>query len=61
MGFFDFIGNAGEKLFGSTQIDEDKVREHILGLGLKLQPFSVIAHQGLKQVSLLGRAETLQD
>lgn len=61
MGFFDFIGNAGEKLFGSAVIDEDKVREHILGLGLKLAPFSVVAHQKEKMVSLIGRAETLAD
>ncbi len=61
MGFFDFIGNAGEKLFGSSDIDEDKVRKHILALGLKLNPFSVIADQGKKMVSLIGHAETLAD
>lgn len=61
MGFFDFIGNAGEKLFGSSVIDEDKVREHIMSLGLKLAPFSVVAHQKEKMVSLIGRAETLAD
>ncbi len=61
MGFFDFIGNAGEKIFGSSQIDENKVREHIAGLGLKLNPFSVVAHQAQKMVSLIGRAATLDD
>jgi nucleoid-associated protein YgaU len=61
MGFFDFIGNAGEKLFGSSEIDENKVREHILALGLKLHPFTVIADQAKKMVSLLGHAETLAD
>ncbi|MGQ0798925.1 MAG: peptidoglycan-binding protein LysM [Pseudomarimonas sp.] len=61
MGFFDFIGNAGEKIFGSSQIDENKVREHIASLGLKLNPFSVVADQAQKMVSLLGRAETLED
>lgn len=61
MGFFDFIANAGDKLFGSAVIDEDKVREHIMSLGLKLAPFSVVAHQKEKMVSLIGRAETLAD
>lgn len=61
MGFFDFIGNAGEKLFGSSQIDEIKVYEHIKGLGLKLNPFSVVADQSKKMVSLIGYAETLAD
>ena len=61
MGFFDFIGNAGEKLFGSNKIDENKVREHIANLGLKLNPFSVVADQAKKMVSLIGRAETLGD
>ncbi len=61
MGFFDFIANAGEKIFGSNTIDENKVREHIMSLGLKLAPFSVVAHQAQKMVSLIGRAETLED
>jgi nucleoid-associated protein YgaU len=61
MGFFDFIANAGEKVFGGNTLDENKVREHILGLGLKLNPFTVVADQKDKMVSLIGWAETLQD
>jgi nucleoid-associated protein YgaU len=61
MGLFNFISNAGEKLFGTSTIDENKVREHIMGLGLKLKPFSVVAHDKDKMVSLIGYAETLQD
>ncbi|MFA5682959.1 MAG: peptidoglycan-binding protein LysM [Lysobacteraceae bacterium] len=61
MGFFDFISDAGEKLFGSSAIDENKVREHILSLGLKLNPFNVIADQSKKTVHLTGFAETLAD
>jgi nucleoid-associated protein YgaU len=61
MGLFNFIANAGDKLFGSSTIDENKVREHIMGLGLKLKPFSVVAHDKDKMVSLIGYAETLQD
>lgn len=61
MGLFNFISNAGEKIFGTGAIDENKVREHIMGLGLKLKPFSVVAHDKEKMVSLIGYAETLQD
>lgn len=61
MGFFDFIADAGDKLFGDDAIDENKVREHITGLGLKLKVFSVVAHQKDKMVSLIGWAETLED
>lgn len=61
MGFFDFLGNAGEKLFGGTQIDEQKIRAHILGLGLDLKRFAVIADQDKKMVHLHGFAGSLQD
>lgn len=61
MGLFNFIANAGDKLFGGATIDENKVREHIMTLGLKIKPFSVVAHQKEKMVSLIGFAETLQD
>jgi nucleoid-associated protein YgaU len=61
MGLFNFIANAGDKLFGGATIDENKVREHIMTLGLKIRPFSVVAHQKEKMVSLIGFAETLQD
>jgi nucleoid-associated protein YgaU len=61
MGLFNFIANAGDKLFGTSTIDEKKVLEHIMGLGLKLKPFSVVAHDKEKMVSLIGYAETLQD
>lgn len=61
MGLFNFIADAGDKLFGGNTLDENKVLERITGLGLKLQPFSVVAHQKEKMVSLIGWAETLQD
>ena len=61
MGLFDFVGNAGKSLFGGKQIDESAVREHLMGLGLKLASLTVIADQAKKQVSLLGFAETLED
>lgn len=61
MGLFSFITEAGQKLFGSSQIDENAVREHILGLGLKLSALSVIAFQNEKKVALIGRALTLED
>ena len=61
MGLFDFIADAGDKLFGGDALDENKIREHIAGLGLKLRPFSVVANQKEKMVSLIGWAETLQD
>jgi nucleoid-associated protein YgaU len=61
MGLFNFMATAGEKLFGTSTIDENKVREHIMGLGLKLKPFTVVAHDKEKMVSLIGFAETLQD
>ncbi|AKS42871.1 LysM and BON domain-containing protein [Wenzhouxiangella marina] len=61
MGFFDFVGNAGSKLFGGGRIDENAVREHLLGLGLKVRALSVIAHQDQKMVSLVGQVDTLED
>lgn len=61
MGLFNFIADAGDKLFGADTLDENKIREHITGLGLKLKGFSVVAHQKDKMVSLIGWAETLQD
>lgn len=61
MGLFNFISNAGEKLFGGDKLDEDKIREHIMSLGLKLRPFGVFADDKQKTVSLVGWAETLQD
>ncbi len=61
MGLFNFIADAGDKLFGGSTLDENQIREHITGLGLKLKAFSVVAHQKDKMVSLIGWAETLQD
>jgi nucleoid-associated protein YgaU len=61
MGIFDFLSGAGEKLFGSAEIDEKKIREHILGLGLNLKKFVVIADQGKKTVHLHGYAGSLED
>jgi nucleoid-associated protein YgaU len=60
MSLFGFIADAGEKLFGSAQIDEKKVREHILAQGLKFSILSVVAHAN-KKVSLIGYADTLED
>lgn len=61
MGFFSFLGTAGEKVFGSSAIDENKVREHILAQGLALDPFTVVAHPAEKMVSLIGFAKTMAD
>lgn len=61
MGLFSFISAAGERLFSGSQIDEKAVREHILGLGLKLSALTVVAHQAEKKVSLIGRAQSLED
>jgi nucleoid-associated protein YgaU len=61
MGLFNFIANAGDKIFGGDTLDENKIRDHILALGLKLKPFAVVAHQKEKMVSLIGWTETLQD
>lgn len=61
MGLFKFIGNVGERLFGGGQLDEGKIRQHLLDLGLRLNPLSVVAHPDSKMVSLIGRAATLED
>lgn len=61
MGLFDFISNAGEKLFGGDKLDENKAREHIMAQGLKLRPFAVFADDKQKTLSLVGWAETLED
>lgn len=62
MGFFDFARNAGEKIFGGDDLDENKIRDHILAQGLDIKPFSVVvqnAKEGL--VSLIGYARSMQD
>lgn len=61
MGLFKFLGDVGERLFGSGQIDEGKIRQHLLDLGLRLNPLTVVAHPDRKMVSLIGRAATLED
>lgn len=61
MGLFSFLGSAGEKIFGSSAIDENKVREHVLAQGLQLDPFTVVAHQEEKMVSLIGFAKSMAD
>jgi len=61
MGLFDFVGNAGKKLFGGGRIDEKAVSDHLLSLGLKVRALTVIAHQDKKMVSLLGRVDSLED
>jgi len=61
MGLFDFVGNAGKKLFGDEKIDEREVRKHLLSLGLKIKSLSVIATQEEKKVALIGKVETLAD
>jgi nucleoid-associated protein YgaU len=61
MKLINFISTAGERLFSGPQIDENKVRDHILGLGLAIDPLSVVANPAQKQVSLIGYARTLED
>jgi len=61
MGLFDFVSDAGKKLFGGGSIDENAVREHLLTLGLKVRALSVIAHQDKKMVSLVGKVDSLED
>jgi len=61
MGLFDFVGNAGKKLFGGGRIDENAVREHLLTLGLKIKALSVIAFQDEKKVALVGKVSSVED
>ena len=62
MGFFDFARNAGEKIFGGADLDENKIREHILAQGLALKPFSVVVQNADEgNVALIGYAKTLAD
>lgn len=61
MGLFKFIGDVGERLFGGGQLDEGKIRQHLLDLGLRLNPLTVVAHPDKKMVSLIGRAASLED
>lgn len=61
MGLFDFVGNAGKKLFGSEKIDEREVRKHLLSLGLGIKSLSVIATQEERKVALIGKVESLAD
>jgi nucleoid-associated protein YgaU len=61
MGLFDFVGNAGKKLFGGGRIDENAVREHLMTLGLKIKALSVIAFQDEKKVALVGKVGSIED
>jgi len=61
MGLFDFIGNAGEKLFSGDRIDEGAVQKHLLSLGLKIKALSVVAFQEDKKIALIGKVESLGD
>ncbi len=61
MGLFDFVGNAGKKLFGGGRIDEKAVQDHLLTLGLKVKALSVIAFQDEKKVALVGRVGSIED
>jgi nucleoid-associated protein YgaU len=61
MGLFDFVGNAGKKLFGGGRIDENAVREHLLTLGLGIKALSVIAFQDEKKVALVGKVGSVED
>ncbi|MEM7053531.1 MAG: peptidoglycan-binding protein LysM [Pseudomonadota bacterium] len=61
MGIFDFVGNAGKKLFAGGEIDENAVLKHLASLGLNIQALSVIAHQDKKMISIVGRAATIED
>jgi len=61
MGLFDFVGNAGKKLFGGGRIDENAVREHLLTLGLAIKALSVIAFQDEKKVALVGKVGSIED
>lgn len=62
MGLFDFARGAGEKLFGGDDLDERKIRDHILAQGLALKPFSVIVSDPAKGVvALIGMAKTVAD
>ncbi|MFO7764018.1 MAG: peptidoglycan-binding protein LysM [Wenzhouxiangellaceae bacterium] len=61
MGLFDFVGNAGKKIFGGGRIDEKAVADHLLSMGLNVRALSVIAHQDKKMVSLVGKVDSLED
>ncbi|QHS09275.1 peptidoglycan-binding protein LysM [Sinimarinibacterium sp. NLF-5-8] len=61
MGLFDFVRNAGEKIFGGkAELDEQAIRKHILDQGLALKPFNVVASPD-GTVSLIGYAKTIED
>ena len=61
MGVFDFIGNAGKKVFGGGRIDENAIMKHLQTLGLTVYGLSVIAHQDKKMISVIGRVQNLED
>lgn len=61
MGMFSFIRDAGEKMFGGKDLDEKKIREHILAQGLSLKPFNVVVKQDEAKVFLSGYAATIED
>lgn len=61
MGVFDFIGNAGKKVFGGGRLDENAIIKHLQTLGLTVHGLSVIAHQDMKMISVIGRVQSLED
>lgn len=61
MGLFSFVKDAGEKLFGSDELNEGEIRNHILAQGLALNPLTVVADNEASKVTLIGFAKTVDD
>jgi nucleoid-associated protein YgaU len=61
MGVFDFVSEAGKKLFSGGRIDESAVLAHLKGLGITVHGLSVVAFQEEKKVTVSGRVETMEN
>lgn len=61
MGVFDFVSEAGKKLFGGGRIDESAIMDHLMSLGIEIHGLSVVAFQEERKIAVTGRVESQEN
>lgn len=54
MGLFSFVKSIGEKLGGGKKVTPETLKEHVMGLGLKVERFLVSHDEGSDAVDIFG-------
>ena len=54
MGLFSFVKSIGEKLSGGKKVTPDGIKDHVNGLGLKVERFMVSHDEGSDNVDIFG-------